>query len=174
MWRWTLLLALSACARQAPPPWTPPFLCLDGACTQPHPRLPDDGEWECLDMAGAAICRGGEPAAGVVPGPPDRRWSCGARPGGERICVDLDGDLPRDRTARWRCEYRNSPRPVRRCRADPAVHLLGDPCTPRQPCVDGTTCRDGRCLAPAPTPSCWLDGDCASGACRFGSCRTGP
>ena len=173
MWRWTLVFTLLSCTRQEPPPWTPPFHCQDGACTQPHPRLPDDAEWECLDMAGAAICHGGEPAAGVVPGAPDRRWTCGTR-GAERICVELNGDIPGDRTSRWRCQYGNSPHPVRRCRIDPDVHLLGDPCTSRQPCVDGAACRDGRCVAPPPAPSCWLDGDCASGACRFGSCRTGP
>jgi len=166
-----VLLAL-ACAREAPP-WTPRFACTGDRCEQRHPRLPDDGEWECVDMAGASVCRGGEPAAGVVPGPPDGRWSCGAR-GAERICVDLAGDFPGGSADGWRCRYENAPRPRRLCQRDAAAHHLGDRCTPREPCVDGAQCRDGRCQAPPPRPSCWLDSDCPGSACRFGSCRTGP
>jgi hypothetical protein len=175
VWRWTLLITLLACARRAPSPWTPPFNCRDGICVQAHPRLPDDGEWECLDMGGASICRGGDPPAGVVPGPPDPRWTCGLRAGGsERICVELHGDLPDQAAPGWRCDYQSSPRPVRRCRRDPTAHGLGDACTPGQPCLDGATCAGGRCVAPQAVPSCWLDGDCPGGACRFGSCRSGP
>jgi hypothetical protein len=176
VWRCGLLIVLLGCARQEPPaPWTPPFSCWRGECAQTHARLPDDGEWECVDMAGAAVCRGGDPPAGVVPGPPDGRWTCGVRAGAaERICVDLRGDFPEGRAQGWRCHYQHPTRPVRRCRPDPAAHQLGDPCAPRQPCVDGATCVQGRCVAPPPTPSCWLDTDCAGGACRFGSCRVDP
>jgi hypothetical protein len=160
-----------ACARREPPPWTPPFACTEGVCRQSHARLPDDGEWECVDLAGAAVCRGGDPPAGVVPGPPDPRWSCGARAGGaERICVDQRADFPDHRAQGWRCRYQNDPRPARVCHRDPAAPHLGDGCTPREPCVDGATCRDGRCVAPPPAPSCWLDSDC-QGVCQFGSCR---
>jgi hypothetical protein len=166
---WALLLAL-ACARE-PAAWTPPFACSAQSCEQRHPRLPDDGEWECLDMAGASVCRGGDPPAGVTAGPADRRWTCGAR-GDERVCVDLRGDVPDGAATGWRCRYENGPRPRRLCARDPLAHQLGDPCDPARPCVDGATCRDGRCAAPPPRPSCWLDSDCASGACRFGSCRS--
>jgi hypothetical protein len=165
-----LLLAL-ACGRE--PAWVPPFACDAGTCVQRHPRLPDDGEWECLDMAGASVCRGGDPPAGVVAGPADGRWSCGAR-GSERICVDLRADFPAGAAAGWSCRYQNAPRPRRLCRRDATAHHLGDPCDPQRPCVDGAICREGRCLAPPLRPACWLDSDCPGGACRFGSCRTGP
>jgi hypothetical protein len=170
-WRALLLLAL-ACTR-APAAWTPPFSCTGDLCEQRHPRLPDDGEWECLDMAGASVCRGGDAPAGVAAGPADGRFTCGAR-GGERICVDLRGDFPGGEATGWRCRYENSPRPRRLCARDPAAHHLGDRCGPQQPCVDGASCQQGRCAAPSPRPSCWLDSDCAGGACRFGSCRTAP
>jgi hypothetical protein len=163
-----LVLLLVACGRERPP-WTPPFACTADACVQRHPRLPDDGEWECLDQAGASVCRGGDPPAGVVAGLADGRWICGAR-GGERICVDLLGDFPSGGAEGWRCRYQSSPRPRRICQREPGAHHLGDRCDRRQPCVDGAACREGRCLAPPPRPSCWLDSDCASGACRFGSC----
>jgi hypothetical protein len=168
--RWGALLLLAlACGRERPL-WTPSFDCAGGACVQRHPRLPDDGEWECVDMVGASVCKGGDAPAGVVPGPPDQRWTCGAR-GGERVCVDLAADFPGGDREGWRCRYENAPRPRRLCLRDPAAHHLGDPCEPRRPCVDGATCRDGRCVAPPPHPSCWLDADCGSGACRFGTCR---
>jgi hypothetical protein len=165
-----VLLAL-ACARRVTPPVASPFRCGPAGCTQAHPRLPDDGEWECLDMAGAAICRGGDPAAGVVPGPPDPGWACGARArGSERVCVHLSPEFPEGGAAGWRCRYDHAPAPVRACVRDGAAHNLGDRCAPDRPCVDGALCAEGRCAAPALVPGCWLDGDCASGRCRFGTC----
>jgi hypothetical protein len=169
VWRWTLLVVLCACARREPPAWTPPFTCDAGLCRQSHARLPDDGEWECVDQAGAVLCHGGDAPAGVVAGPPDPRWRCGRR-AGERICVDLAGDFPRGEARGWRCRYERPARPERVCQPDPAAHNLGDPCAPARPCVDGAGCVDGRCQAPARLPECWLDGDCPTGACRFGSC----
>jgi hypothetical protein len=168
--RWTLVLLLS-CARREPGP--PPFQCQADSCTQAHPRLPDDGEWECLDMAGAAICRGGDPPAGVAPGPPDRRWRCGPRLG-ERICVDLQADFPGPSAGGWRCHYENAPAPRRLCARDAQAHNLGDACAAQRPCVDGASCLEGRCQAPVRAPGCWLDSDCANGACRFGTCRSTP
>jgi hypothetical protein len=150
-----------------------PFTCAGDACVQRHPRLPDDGEWECTDMAGAALCRGGDPAAGVAPAPPDPSWICGARAGtGERICIDLSPDFPGGAAAAgFRCRYDNAPQPRRLCARDPGAHNLGDGCTRERPCVDGASCVEGRCAAPRPAPSCWLDDDCGGGTCRFGSCR---
>lgn len=172
MWRWTLLIAMAACVRREPAPWTPPFTCAAHSCRQAYARLPDDGEWECVDQAGAVICRGGDPPAGVMAGPPDRRWRCGPRPGGaERICVDLHPDFPGGAARGWRCRHEGGVRPARSCQRDPDAHNLGDPCAPARPCVDGATCEDGRCQAPALGPGCWLDQDCGLGVCRFGSCR---
>jgi hypothetical protein len=124
-------------------------------------------------MAGAALCRGGDAAAGVVPGPPDPRWVCGRRSGtAERICVDRRPDFPGGAPgAGWRCRYENAPQPRRTCVRDPAAHNLGDVCTPERPCVDGADCVNGRCVAPPARPTCWLDADCGSGTCRFGTCR---
>jgi hypothetical protein len=168
-----LLLAATACPRPPPAPGVAPFRCVGASCTQAHPALPDDGEWECLDMAGAAVCRGGDPPAGVAPAPPDARWSCGPRTGAdERICVDLRPDFPgRAAAPGWRCRYENAPQPRRLCARDTGAHNLGDACSPERPCVDGAFCNEGRCTAPALTPACWLDSDCGAGTCRFGSCR---
>jgi hypothetical protein len=173
---WLLLvLGAAACRRPAPEArWSPPFRCAGELCVQAHPRLPDDGEWECADMAGAAICRGGDPPAGVAPGPPDPSWTCGARAGAkERVCVDLRADFPEGRAAGWRCRYDHAPAPRRACARDPGAHNLGDPCARERPCVDGARCVDGRCVADQGLPSCWLDEDCPHGACRFGACVRG-
>jgi hypothetical protein len=55
------------------------FVCDGSTCTQPHPRLPDDGEWTCIDDGGAVVCAGGEPAAGVAGKGADAAWICGER-----------------------------------------------------------------------------------------------
>jgi hypothetical protein len=169
------------------------FECKGTLCTQRHARLPDDGEWTCADAAGAVVCVGGERAAGVVAGPPDAAWICGARRGadarapggfvrrlaaaspaplGARVCVDLSPDVPDGDLSRWRCHFENGPPAARVCQEARGAAVLSVACDRQHPCVDGAACVEGRCLPAArPAPSCWLDGDCAGGACRFGTCR---
>ena len=87
-------LCLLACNARRPPPSgettttaapapvpPPPFTCDGGRCAQQYPAMPDDGDWTCVDSAGATICVGGERPAGVAPAPGDPRWACGARRG---------------------------------------------------------------------------------------------
>ena len=155
------------------PARAPAFTCNGTHCEQRHPRMPDTGEWQCSDSAGATICRGGERAAGVAPAPADPAWRCGARrggPPGERVCVDLSPDFPDGRARGWRCHtlYEG---PVRRsCDRDADAHTLGDTCERARPCVDGSRCVDGVCVPEPPAPACWLETDCGGGRCRFGSC----
>jgi hypothetical protein len=131
-------------------------------------------------MAGAVICAGGERAAGVVAGPPDPAWICGARRGqavrdtiGPRICVDFAPDFPDGKMAGWRCRTENNPGGARVCERAPGVATLADACDRARPCVDGARCVSGRCVPERPAPSCWLDSDCPGSACRFGTCRQG-
>lgn len=149
-----------------------PFACDGERCTQARPRLPDDGEWTCADAAGAVVCVGGEPAAGVASRGVERGWFCGERRGTrERVCVDLSPDVPDGDLAGWRCRFEHEPRVVRRCERDRSVHVLDDACDGERPCVDGAHCVASRCVPDRPAPSCWLDADCGGGsACRFGSC----
>lgn len=173
----------------------PAFTCEGALCTQRHARLPDEGEWTCADAAGAVVCVGGERAAGVVAGPPDAAWICGARRGsdagapaqtgfvqrlaqaspaplGARVCVDLSPDVPDGELSRWRCHFESGPPAARVCERATGAAVLGVTCDRQRPCVDGAACVDGRCLPAArPAPSCWLDQDCPGGACRFGTCR---
>jgi len=146
----------------------PPFQCAGARCEQRLPRMPDDGDWSCADMGGAAICHAGERAAGVAPAAPDVGWICGAR----GICVDLSPDFPDGDMTGWRCRYLHDNGARRVCeRAGPAAHQLTDTCDGRRPCLDGSRCVDGRCLPARPDPACWLDPDCPGGGyCRFGSC----
>jgi hypothetical protein len=151
----------------------PAFACDGSRCAQRHPRMPDDGEWQCADSAGATICVGGERPAGVAPAPADPRWLCGARrggPPGARVCVDLSPDFPDGGGGGWRCRTLYDGPTRRVCDRAPDAHTLGDPCDPARPCVDGSRCADGRCVPDRPAPACWLDGDCPGGRCRFGSC----
>jgi hypothetical protein len=156
----------------------PPFRCAGDRCEQPHPRLPDHGEWECADLAGVVSCRGGEPAAGIAPAGPDPSFVCGARraaDGGtnERVCLDYSPDLP-DEPGAYRCHFESKPGPVRVCLRGNDVHQSGDACDRARPCVSGLTCAGGRCVPPAPPPVCWLDADCPTGVpCRFGACVEG-
>jgi len=149
-----------------------PFACAAGLCTQAHPRQPDDGEWTCADDSGATVCVGGEPPAGVAASVADPRWWCGVRESGDglgaRVCVDFSPDFPDSsgRPCRW--SYDRGLRRV--CTAEARGHLLGDPCDPGNPCVDGALCVASRCVPPEPHPSCWLDADCATHRCRFGTC----
>ena len=167
----------------------PAFTCAGDRCAQAHARRPDDGEWTCVDSAGAVVCESAGRAAGVVPGPADPAWICGARrgaasrgpavgstaegegAGGTRVCVDFSPDLPDGDIAGWRCRSANGPSPVRVCERGAGPGALGVACDGARPCVDGALCASGRCVPARPAPSCWLDDDCAGGACRFGTCR---
>jgi hypothetical protein len=151
------------------------FRCEGPRCEQQHPRLPDDGEWECADFAGAVVCRGGEREAGTPPGAADAGFSCGPRRGAgagtaARICVDLSPDFPDGSARGWRCRFVPQDGLRRVCERDPSAHTLTDPCDPSHPCVSGLACITARCVPAAPAPACWLDRDCDKGACRFGTC----
>jgi hypothetical protein len=155
---------------------TPIFSCAGERCTQRHARRPDDGEWTCVDTAGATLCLGSARPAGAVAGPPDAAWICGARRGpraakAERVCVDLSPDFPDADMGAWSCRAGNGTVGTRVCERGARAGSLGGPCDRARPCVDGAACAEGRCAPARPAPSCWLDEDCAGGACRFGSCR---
>jgi len=157
----------------------PAFSCVGDRCTQSHARRPDDGEWTCVDAAGAEVCLGGGRAAGVAAAPTDPAWLCGARRGAAtrgdgspaRVCVDLSPDLPDGDITAWRCHAVNGPAPARVCERGARTGGLGVACERSRPCVDGAICASGRCVPARPAPSCWLDADCRGGACRLGSCR---
>jgi hypothetical protein len=158
----------------------PAFACDGDRCTQPQARRPDDGEWTCTENGGAIVCVGGERAAGVVAGPPDPAWVCGARRGqraddllGARVCVDFAPDFPDGDGTHWRCRPAAGAANGRVCEraADPGV--LAGACERARPCLDGAVCIENRCVPARPAPSCWLDDDCPGGACRFGTCREG-
>jgi hypothetical protein len=155
----------------------PAFACAGDRCEQPHPRMPDDGEWQCADSAGATICTGGERAAGVAAAPVDSGWFCGARRGaeaGSRVCVDLSPDFPDGRPPGWRCTTLHDGPARRVCTRDPDAHTLAETCDRAHPCVDGSRCADGRCVPERPSPACWLESDCGGvGRCHFGSCSGG-
>jgi hypothetical protein len=154
----------------------PVFSCVGARCTQRPARRPDDGEWTCVETAGATLCLGSAAPAGVVAGPPDAAWICGARRGpraakGGRVCVDLSPDFPDADLGAWSCRAGNGAVGTRVCERGARAGSLGVPCDRARPCVDGAACAEGRCAPARPSPSCWLDEDCAGGACRFGSCR---
>lgn len=151
------------------------FACDLATCTQRYARQPDEGEWTCSDYAGVAVCVGSERAAGVSSTGTDPGWICGARRGardrlGARVCVDLSPDFPEGRAAGLRCRWSYDCGAARVCVRDPQAHAVGDACDAARPCVAGALCVGARCVPPWPRPSCALDADCESGACRFGSC----
>ena len=154
----------------------PAFACTGTRCEQRHPRMPDDGEWQCSDSAGATVCMGGERAAGVARSAAEPAWFCGVRRGaaaGARVCVDLSPDFPDGRAPGWRCRTVYDGPPRRVCDRDPAAHTLAETCDRAHPCVDGSRCAEGWCVPERPAPACWLDTDCPGGRCRFGSCVGG-
>ncbi len=156
--------------------YAPPFACRGAVCEQPHPRMPDDGEWECADFAGIVVCRGSTHAAGVPPGAADTGFECGQRRGtkavpGERICVDLSPDFPDGEPRGWRCRYEPKDGLVRTCMRDSTAHAVTDACDRMHPCVSGLSCVDAICVPVDPLPACWLDEDC--GQCRLGTCMQG-
>jgi hypothetical protein len=141
---------------------------------QRHPRMPDDGEWSCGEMGGAAVCSGGDAPAGVAGNVADVAWFCGRRRkagGDERVCVDLAPDFPDGHARAWRCRYASDRGGARVCERDPSGHQLGDSCGAAAPCLDGVRCVAGRCVPDRPEPSCAFDRDCESGVCRLGTCR---
>jgi hypothetical protein len=151
----------------------PAFSCEGSTCTQRHPRQPDDGQWQCSDDSGVAVCASVAAAAGVPEGRVERGWMCsqrGNRGDGSRVCVDLSPDFPDGAPAGWRCRWSHDSGTVRTCVRDPSAHTLGDSCDGQHPCVAGARCAVGHCEPPRPAPACALDGDCARNTCRFGTC----
>jgi hypothetical protein len=148
------------------------FRCRVGRCVQEQPRLPDDGDWECADIAGVALCRGGSKPAGVAAASVDPGWFCGARRGKaqERVCIDLDPDLPENLGAS-RCRYELDGSRVRRLCERADSPRVGAACwAAENQCPPGSTCLRGVCLPPRPEPSCWGDFDCERGTCVYGVC----
>ncbi len=146
------------------------FECHGALCVQKTPHLPDDGQWECAAFDGAVLCHFIAPAAGVVAGPPDPAFTCGARRGhpGERVCLDLSPDMPGP--GGWHCYFRHLGGVVER-RCEKGGHTpLGGSCGAG--CKQGSSCVGGHCLPLSPHPDCWFDKDCGAGArCELGSCR---
>lgn len=161
--------------RRCEPRWrrAPPFHCRAGRCVQEQPRLPDDGDWECADIAGVALCRGGSKPAGVAAAPVDPGWFCGARRGKaqERVCIDLDPDFPENLEGLVRCRYELDGSRVRRLCERSDSPRVGAVCSAaEQQCPPGSSCLRGVCLPPRPEPSCWGDFDCGRGTCVYGVC----
>jgi hypothetical protein len=157
----------------------PRFHCDETRCTQSHPRMPDDGEWECASASGAVVCRGGQPPAGIPKGSSDSGYFCGARrtrAGGanERICVDFSPDYPVSLGEKTRCSFESERGVMRVCERDANAHVLGDVCDRAHPCIDGARCVAGRCVPVRPEPTCWVPADCDHGTCRFGTCTEDP
>lgn len=133
---------------------TAPFRCGAEACVQSHPSLPDSGEWRCAESEQVVWCAGGEPAAGVVPAPPDPRYRCGQRFGtgpSERVCIDEAPDYPPPHAQRNRCSFSQERGVERWCKPGAAQA--------RRPLAEGAL------------PACWLGRDCRSGSCDRGACR---
>ena len=153
------------------------FDCGTQRCLQARPRMPDDGEWECVEISGVVFCHSRGDGAGMQAGPMDLGWLCGPRRGGaagERICVDFDAERPSSSQAGMEHGCRFEPHfgmPQRSC--TPARTLqVGSPCSPSSACPDGSRCSAGSCLPDRPEPACFFDRDCGGAArCVFGSCR---
>jgi hypothetical protein len=131
---------------------TSPFVCDAEACRQEYPRLPDTGQWTCAERGRIVWCVGGEPAAGVVGGPPDTHFRCGQRFGQskpERVCVDEQPEYPASAES-FACRFEQESGLTRVCRR---ARAEGGPFG-GEPVV----------------PACWYDKDCASGACDRGAC----
>ncbi len=153
------------------------FHCREHRCYQEQPRLPDDGEWECADLAGIVICRGGAPAAGVAGPNVDPGWICGPRRNSttqERICLDLDADLPTQERSARSCRFEVLGARLRRVCESKATTRFGDPCSRDAACPEAGRCVRGVCLPPRVDPDCWNDFDCGEGRCSYGSCGALP
>lgn len=152
--------------------------CGTTRCLQRSPRMPDDAEWECVEMSGLAFCHSRGPMAGVAGGPRDLGWLCGPRRGtaaksGEEICVDTDPDRPTAAAYKHyrHCRYEQQlGASVRSCVAGRSA-IIGDACSADSACPKDSRCQDGLCLPERPQPACWLDADCGQGArCALGTC----
>src|ERR1017187_1192515 len=153
-----------------------PFKCTNDRCVQMHPVMPDDGEWIWAELAGVPLCTAGETAAGVAPAGIAPGWLCGTRRGGmeARICRDVSPDFPDGKASGWRCLFGGPALPQRKCVRGSQTHGVGDACDARHPCVDGALCHESVCVLPHRMPTCWIDADCAEGACSFGNCPGDP
>jgi hypothetical protein len=153
------------------------FECGTTRCIQLFPRMPDDGEWECVEIGGLTFCHSRGAMAGAARGPRDLGWLCGARraaaDGGEEICIDTAPDRPSDPRFRY-CRYEQRLGASVRICGPGRGPIIGDACSAEAACPKDSTCQDGVCLPRRPTPACWLDADCGSGArCALGSCVSG-
>lgn len=155
------------------------FRCEGQRCIQRVARVPDASEWTCADAGGASLCLSRGVAAGVRAAMVRPGFLCGPRqvqgaPSRiERVCLDLSPDYPDGRASGWNCHYEHDTGVTRVCLREPRP-TLGDRCDAAHPaCPVGAICVDGRCLPPKLEPSCWLDRDCRSNLCKFGSCVTG-
>jgi len=153
-----------------------PFVCAGTRCVQEHPRVPDNGEWDCVDIAGVVYCRKVVAAAGVLAGPLEPGFACGTRRGeghGELICVDFAPD-PAPLRVPYACSIGYSRGVAERVCAPSSARRVGAACDGDSACPAGTRCVGGRCLPGYPRPACWLDGDCdGAQKCHFGSCTGG-
>jgi hypothetical protein len=156
----------------------PRFRCRGARCTQVLPRVPDDGEWECADLGGAVLCRGGAAPAGVARPSHDPGWRCGARrqsSAAERVCLDLDPDYPNARSKSFRCRYELEGAKLTRSCESSNEPLLGLRCRSQAECPVDASCISGICLPPSLTPNCWGALDCAADErCVYGSCTPRP
>jgi len=153
------------------------FDCGTQRCLQVRPRMPDDGEWECVEISGVVYCHSRGEGAGMQAGPMDLGWLCGPRrrgAPGERVCVDFDADRPSvahaagDQSCRFEPHFGVA---RRSCTAARALRV-GSPCSVSSACPDGSRCSAGACLPERPDPGCFFDHDCDGAArCVFGSCR---
>ncbi|HET9930869.1 MAG TPA: hypothetical protein VFQ35_09290 [Polyangiaceae bacterium] len=152
----------------------PPFRCREERCTQPLPRVPDDGEWECADLGGVVLCRGGGVPAGVARPSSDPGWRCGARrksSTGERICLDLDPDYPGKRGESFRCHYDYEGAKLTRTCEPSRAPVIGTRCESKGACPADARCIGGICLPASFNPSCWGDLDCSGDErCVYGAC----
>lgn len=154
------------------------FSCSGARCVQRQPRVPDAHEWSCADALGAQLCLRESRASGVpqtqtVPG-----FLCGERSiegkrSGQALCIDFSPDFPDGRAAHWDCRYEGQPSLSRICTKKP-TRGIGAACDSERPCPGGAVCARGHCVPGPPKLSCWLDTDCASRRCHFGTCRDLP
>jgi hypothetical protein len=150
------------------------FDCGTTRCLQERPRLPDDGEWECVEMSGAVLCHSRGTVAGMQTGPMDLGWLCGARRGvsdGEQICVDLDPDRPTELATHRSCRFELRLGMQQRSCTHADKPIIGDTCAASSACPSESRCEVGLCLPARPEPACWLDRDCGEGSkCVLGTC----